>query len=337
MCPIAVPSKFTVAIAPLGHVSPWRIKFTTLVLKRVFGIDATILPEIEIPPHCFIPERNRYRADYLLKLLFTKLPFDTQRILGIIESDLETKTTQPCLGLAGMRDGVALYSAQPPSSKEGPNKISEANQDYISYHLVVHEFGHTLGLKHCDKSKCAMRNKSADFFLCDICQKWADRELKVLPGSAEERFARAESLFKHGFVQDAVKAYYQAVAKFPQEPLYRFSLGLALEKSGKINKASEEIKMALELLDDPPSGYNYSLGLISLINNQPEEAEKDFAKTAETAKDPKFMYRLIGQAYREITHDVERASRHYKEYLRLGGDDPDVIEWLISRGQLDKT
>ena len=33
-------------------------------------------------------------------------------------------------------------------------------------------------------------------------------------------------------------------------------------------------------------------------------------------------------------YDVERASRHYKEYLQLGGDDQDVIDWMISRGQL---
>ena len=33
-------------------------------------------------------------------------------------------------------------------------------------------------------------------------------------------------------------------------------------------------------------------------------------KAIAAAKDPKFMHRLVGQAYREITHDVEMASQH---------------------------
>ena len=166
--------------------------------------------------------------------------------------------------------------------------------------------------------------------LCDNCRRWADRELKVQHGSAEERFSLAEGYFLNDYLPQAISLYREAITLAPREPLYYHSLSTALYRQEQNDKAEEILKLAIKYSDD--SGP-YVCGL-TCLEGMLERAEGLFAKALATTKNQQKMHRLIGQAYREILHDVERASEHYMKYLQLGGNDPDVINWLISRGQL---
>lgn len=326
-------SELTVAILPIGGVSPWQIVYTAIVLRTEFGVKTLILPGIEIPPACFDTEIGQYRHDDLLDFLFQQIPAHAQRIVGIVADRLGSRVSKKaCHGVAHPYDGMAVYREPCPAEYGDRVENNQKEKDFFSRHLIIHEFSHTLGIGHCTKQECAMHTVSYCDYLCDDCQRWVNRELQVKPGSAEERFARAESLRRRDQTDQAIIAYRQAAASSPREPIYYQGLGETLYKPEQLNERRESLTRSISFSNDYPRFY-YNFGLKNLRDN-PVMAEDYFYKAIAAAKDRQKIQRLVGQAYREILHDVERASRHYKEYLRLGGNDPDVIGWMVSRGQL---
>src|SRR3989338_3586774 len=189
-------SGLTVAIMPLGQISDWQIKLTAAVLKKAFGVKTTILPPKKVSSLYFNAERGMYQAVRLLDFLFFQLPADAQRIMGIIEGDLEVDDAFRCVGYADYYNGTAVYRVPPLSEQQSDRTKNQIDRD-ISHHLIMHEFGHTLGLRHCNQFDCAMHETQYSTKLCGPCRLWANRELKVQPGSAEERFSRAEALSKY--------------------------------------------------------------------------------------------------------------------------------------------
>lgn len=328
MSPISAPSKFNVAILPLGDVSTEQIEFLGHVLKWEFGVNTTILPQTDIPARYFIAKRGTYDSHKLLIFLFFKLPDNAQRIVGIAGEVLENAAEKKnCFGSASPYHRVAVYSA-PHLSEE-----KSVDQKIFSYPRIIHEFGHTLGLNHCNQPGCAMTIPKPGIELCARCRLWAERELRVQPGSAEERFSLAESYFQHKDFSRASSTYREAIQLAPHEPLYYHRLCGSLHKLGQFNEAGQALNLAIKYSDDEPDFY-YNYALIYL-KTQIEKAEGYFTKILAATNNRQKMQRLIGQAYREIAHDVDRASEHYIKYLQLGGNDPDVVEWLESRGKLD--
>jgi predicted Zn-dependent protease len=329
-------SELVAAILPFGSISSWQIKLTAAVLKHEFGVKTIILPPAKIPLGCFNAERNKFQANELLNYLFFLLPANAQRIVGIIEGDLEHGNGKPCVGLAGLYQRTALYSVPRDPKKSRESAMGQIARDMFSYFIITHEFAHTLGLQHCDDLICVMNPKTSATTMCAHCRKWANRELKVRPLSAEERFSFAENLCWYNCWHMAIAVYRQAIYLAPREPLYRSCLALALHHAGQLNEAREELMESMALSDDRTCGY-YNLGLAYLHAGEYFQlAGKYFDRAISAAKDAKNTQKLVGQAYRKITHDVERASRHYLEYLRLGGDDRDVIDWLVSRSKLNR-
>lgn len=323
------PSQFTVAILPLGDVSSTQIDLTELVLRANLRLDVIILPGKEIPLKYFNSRSNRYKADEVLNFTFLQLPDNAQRILSVTESDLETEKGTQALGDAYLHSRTAIYSTWHFLKQ---SEISDKQLRTI--HLITHELGHTFGIWDCDNPECVMNHNSIrlNFEFCDKCRRWVDRELKVQFGSPEERFSLAESNYLYRRLPQAIALYRQAVRLAPTEPLYHYYLYAALQRLEQNDEAEKSLQLAIQYSDDSPEQY-YIFGL-TCLKSMTKRAEGYFNKALVTAKDPRKMYRLIGQAYREILHDVERASRHYKEYLKLGGNDQDVIDWLISRSQL---
>ena len=321
-------SQFTVAVAPLGNISDWQIELTKSVLEGEFGVQTLTLPPMEIPKEYFNTERNCYQTRKIIDFLFPQLPIKAQRIMGIVEGNLENANKEPNFGSARSVARVAIYGVACTSEQKRYLR-------HLFHHLIVHEFTHTLGIiVHCLNPQCAMNEKMFKNKLCDNCRKWADRELKVRPGSAEERFSFAESLLLHERFTEAISAYGEAISNAPHEPLYHHRLIQALSVAGQKDKLVPPLKLALALGDGIHS-WNYAQGISHLLDDL-KQAESSFAKMIALATNPQKTHKLIRQAYREIAHNVELASKHYHQYLRLGGDDPNIIDWLISRNQMDQ-
>src|SRR3989338_1655994 len=95
-------SELTVAVLPLGQISTQQIKLTTMILDVVFGVKTTILPQTEVPSQYFNLERRRYQGNQILDFLFFQLPANAQRIVGIIDGDLEGDADTSCIGIADL-------------------------------------------------------------------------------------------------------------------------------------------------------------------------------------------------------------------------------------------
>ncbi|MEK9132854.1 MAG: hypothetical protein AAB606_04065 [Patescibacteria group bacterium] len=322
-------SELRVAILPLGKISNWQITLTMNVLEQGFGVKTIIMPAVEVPRQFFNAERSQYQARQLLCFLFSHLPANAQRIMGIIDGNMEYNDTSTCAGYADFYIGTAIYSVSCLAKFQSNPTQNQIGSDALSYHLIVHEFGHTLGLRHCENTDCAMYIGDLMVTMCDDCQRWTDRELQVKPGSAEERFARAENLQTMGLTYAAAKTYKQAAAQAKNEPHYYYRLAVALAKCGQKKEAKKYILLSATLTNDFPKLY-YLFALTCLREN-PDKAKRLFAQAVAVAKDKKHTHRIIGNAYREIAHDVKQATHHYREYFQLGGDDQTIIDWYNSR------
>lgn len=325
------PSQFTVAILPLGDVSFNQIDLTELVLRANLGLNVIILPKKEIPSKYFNSQSKRYKADDVLNFIVLQLPDNAQRILGVTDSDLETEKGKQALGYAYLHSRTAVYSTWHFSKQ-----ADTSDKQLRTIHLITHELGHTFGISDCDNPECVMNHNSIrlNFEFCHKCRRWVDRELKVEFGSPEECFSLAEFNYLYGRLPQAIALYRQAVRMAPTEPLYHYYLYTALQKLEQDDEAEKSLQLAIEYSDDSPKEY-YIFGL-TCLKSIAKRAEEYFNKALIAAKDPQKIHKLIGQAYREIRHDVEKASLHYKKYLQLGGNDQDVIDWLISRSKMDQ-
>ena len=324
-----VVSELTVAILPLGLISARQIDLTEKILKCEFGVKTIRLPKTEVPRLYFNAKHNRYRAPQIVNFLFFQLPANAQRIVGIMADGMEYNDTSPCSGYADFYIGTAVYSV-PPLPKRHPNpEDNRIDKDCRSYCLIAHEFGHTLSLQHCEDTTCVMHKDSSKLIMCENCQRWANRELLVKPGSAEERFALAENLQSFKLTSRALEVYQQAVDQAHREPHYYHRLARALAESGQAQEAKNAMVYAAAFARDYPE-FNY-VSALNCLETDPDETEKLFARAIETAKDKARVHQIIGNAYREIAHNVDKALQHYREYFQLGGNDQTIVDWYNSR------
>ena len=91
-----------------------------------------------------------------------------------------------------------------------------------------------------------------------------------------------------GKVEDALAALDQAVARAPEDPWIHLDRGRALEESGDDVEAEKEYRKAIELEAGFSRPHLYLAWLLDELRNEPQEA--------------------LG---------------HYRDYLELGGPDPD--------------
>lgn len=330
-----VASELTVAILPLGQISDCQITLTADVLEQEFGVKTMLMEPMEIPLSCFDKENEYCLADRALIFLVLCMPIEAQRIVGIADVELFAKE-KLYTGRAWIHGGAALYSTAQITKKWAKHPERKLMCDVQSVIVTIHEFSHTFGLNHCANSKCIMDKTGRADTLCPDCQRWVDRELRVKPESAEVHFARAETLYalanllkSASICQQAAGLYKQAIALAKNEPHYHHRLAYALAKCEQKEEAKRAQTLAGVLCKGYPD-FDYLYALNSLEKN-PDEAEKLFAKAVEAAKDKTHAHKIIGNAYREIVHNVDKALHHYRQYFQLGGDDQTIVEWYNSR------
>ena len=106
----------------------------------------------KLPKSFYVKERNRYRADSIIKVLRNAHGQDTITI-GLISSDISTTAK-------GVKDwGVFGLGYHPGSAcVVSTYRLKKRNADEQFYKVVVHEIGHTIGLPHCPEKTCLMRD-----------------------------------------------------------------------------------------------------------------------------------------------------------------------------------
>jgi archaemetzincin len=179
-----------VAIVPLGPVKQAYLDRIVGELQARMNVQVRIEPQRELPPEAFYTPRSRWRAEKLIASIEATPPADAWKIMGVTEAQIST--TKGAIqdwgiaGLGGIGGRTCVVSAY---IYKKHSKTQEALLRRLG-DLAVHEFGHTLGLDHCETKGCVMSDakgkaiKSADessgYYCAQCVQRLSPEEQALL-------------------------------------------------------------------------------------------------------------------------------------------------------------
>lgn len=173
----------TIVLIPLGEVDDASMKVVAIALKARVNADVRVDPKRPMPKESWHAPRSRWRAEKIIDNLEANPPAGAWRVVAITAAEISTtKDAIPDWRIAGL------------GSLDGKNCVlstwiyrkhfgSQQTYDRRLADLTVHEFGHTLGLEHCETDACVMRDamgkalESADTSttqFCAVCRKQID-------------------------------------------------------------------------------------------------------------------------------------------------------------------
>lgn len=168
-----------ISLINFGNVDKSKIEFIKSTLEEKFKIDTIIEFNQELPKETFYEPRNRYRADKLIKYL--KETYPTEKVIGISNKDISTTVHQHedwgIMGLAYCPGKSCVVS----TFRIFRNAKSESHKNERLKKIIVHEFGHTLGLQHCKNDKtCLMLDANGKVSTIDETDDFCNKcELKI--------------------------------------------------------------------------------------------------------------------------------------------------------------
>ncbi len=179
-----------VAIQPFLGFKPAYLDTVRTKIESSYGFETVVYPPIKLPDAFFVNIKSpRYRADSIIRFLYTEKPDSIDIVIGLTHRDISTTkkdsqgmTKQPrekysdwgIFGLGMIGRGSCVVSTFRLGKNAGESrKISRLKK------ITLHEIGHTLGLPHCPNQDCFMRDaaetiKTIDFVgdeLCGNCRK----------------------------------------------------------------------------------------------------------------------------------------------------------------------
>jgi archaemetzincin len=170
-----------VGILQVGQVAPEVLAGIQDGLAKTFPdtIASVIKETLPMPDHAFEKKRSQYNSNIILNEIRAYAAARTtefHRFLGVVDVDIFTFGLNYVFGEAYIPGNTALISLwrlKPQFYKDKP--------DLALYMLralkeAVHEIGHSLGVRHCPRSLCAMHFSNSIFdtdrkqnLLCDEC------------------------------------------------------------------------------------------------------------------------------------------------------------------------
>jgi len=157
----------TILVQPFKDIKPETVAKVAEGIKNVYP-NVKILDAIDFPENTYYKERNRYRADSIIKFLSKETKGDFVTI-GLTTKDISaTRGKIKDFGIMGLgyTPGKACVASNFRQSKE--------NKDEQFFKIAIHELGHTQGLPHCPEKMCFMRDaegKNPTNDETDFCKK----------------------------------------------------------------------------------------------------------------------------------------------------------------------
>lgn len=141
----------SIVIQPFGDVPTEYISYIQRGLYKI-NRNIHVQKSIPLPKSSYFKNRNRYRADSLIKFLQIRTKKE-QITVGVTIKDISnTKGKINDYGIMGL--GFVNGNSCIASSY----RLAFNNRKEQLLKLVLHEIGHTEGLRHCGKLSCIMRD-----------------------------------------------------------------------------------------------------------------------------------------------------------------------------------
>ncbi len=157
----------TILIQPFKDFRFENVEETAQRIRKIYP-NVQVLEAIDFPQNSYYKERNRYRADSIIKFLNSRTK-EGYVTIGLTSKDISvTKGKIKDYGIMGLgyRPGKACVASQ--------FRLNKQNADEQFFKIAIHELGHTQGLKHCPEKTCFMRDAEGGNPTdeeTDFCQK----------------------------------------------------------------------------------------------------------------------------------------------------------------------
>jgi archaemetzincin len=159
-----------VGILPYKGISKNEIDTIAKAIENFYHIQTAVLAETELPKSAYITIKSpRYRADSIIKIQNRNIAKSVDFVLGITTKDVSVTKNNPdgtikkptwkyndfgVMGLAYCPGKSAIVSNFRLKTKDKSLEMERFKK------VVIHEFGHNLGLSHCPNKRCIMENAS---------------------------------------------------------------------------------------------------------------------------------------------------------------------------------
>lgn len=182
----SVATKNVVAIQLYEGFSTAKANDLAKLISSFYQVNTILLPEKELPKTAFVNIKSpRYRADSIIKIQHRIRSYSFDYILGLTDKDISItkldknkKIKSPTwkyndFGVLGL--GYCPGNSCIISTFRLKNKNKELEYTRLKK-VVIHEFGHNLGLQHCTNKQCVMTSAAEKISTIDkekmeLCKK----------------------------------------------------------------------------------------------------------------------------------------------------------------------
>jgi archaemetzincin len=169
----------TVGILPVGNVEAKNLLPIKEGLPKIFPKTTTRIFEesLPLPENAYDKKRGQYRSNQILATVQAyALKTGLCRVLGVLDADVFVPELNFVFGEATFPGNSALISLWRLKPEFHGDHVDAKLLAERSLKEAVHEVGHTLGLKHCQRLSCVMHFSNSIFdtdkkqnLFCDEC------------------------------------------------------------------------------------------------------------------------------------------------------------------------